>query len=433
MNVTTKSNLSDELCCPEGFLGDYVTFLNETQEFPCPELNFSAALCLASVVTGRKIQDYRGTRTNLIAVNIAPSGGGKDHPRKMTRKILQESDLEGPEKFFSGTGIVAALVRRPSVLIQMDEMGKHLQAACSPRAQTSINGVVPAIMTLHTSSDSVYCPDGYADEDRSKVINQPHLVIYGSTTPCTFFDALSGGDVASGFVGRMLVFTSPSLQHVFPTPFGMREIPESITSWVQEWVDRPHGEGNLTAENPDPPVIPISPDAEERANKHTWAIAERRVNEDPMKAAIWSRAPEARSKLALLHCLSRRSEVIELRDLNWAIEVVNFLTRRVIVLLRGNVATTPHERNVQRFCRELSGSGGVMSDSEMSRKMRWLSRRDRESIAGDLLASGELTRVIRDSKGRPARGVATGVDVLKGTKWIPLTAEIVERSRQQAV
>lgn len=433
MSVTTKSNLRDDLCCPEGFLGDYVTFLNETQEFPCPELNLSAALCLASVLTGRKIQDYRGTRTNLITVNIAPSGGGKDHPRKMNRKILQESDLEGPEKFFSGTGIVAALVRRPSVLIQMDEMGKHLQAACSQRAQTSINGVVPAIMTLHTSSDSVYCPDGYADGERSVTISQPHLVIYGSTTPCTFFEALSGGDVASGFVGRMLVFASPSLQHVFPTPFGMHDIPESITSWVQDWVDRPHGEGDLSSLNPDPPVIPISPEAEERAKKHTWAIAERRVNEDPMKAAIWSRAPEARSKLALLHCLSRQSEVIQLCDLNWAIEVVNFLTRRVIVLLRGNVATTPHEKNVQRVMREISGAGGVMSNSQMSRKMRWLNSRDRGIIIAQLLESGELINVIRDSQGRPAHGVATGSAPLKGTKWIPVTAELVDRSRNLAV
>jgi hypothetical protein len=425
-------NLPDELTEPSGFIGDVVRHMNATAEYNLPELFLSAALSLISVITGRKAQDYRGTRTNLYSVNIAPSGAGKDHPRKINRKILAGTDLEGPERFTGAHGLHRALEVSPALLSQVDEIGLYLKAACDQRAPAHVSGVIDAMMTLYTSPDSVFRPTGYADITKSPVIDQPALTIYGSTTPGSFFDGMTGAEVANGFMGRIMIFMSPGGTYAPQQDFKIADIPPGITQFAQQWIERDFGPGNLSEHSPTPTVIPISDEALERVDVHITGISERRLREDETTAALWSRSSEKTSKLALLASLSRGSQTIELCDMDWAIAVSNFLTRRMIKLVQGNVASTPHERNVQRLLRTINDSGGCMSIVELGQKTRWINARDRNQIQSQLLECGDLIQVMRDTKGRPANGVAVSVKAISGSRWIHITAEMQSRAKAES-
>jgi hypothetical protein len=427
MSVKQTDNLPDDLCKPPGFLGALIEHMNETAEFSYPEFFLAASLSLLATISGRKIQDYRGTRPNLFCVSIGPSGCGKNHARKVVQKILAHTNLEGPEKFTAGSAIVNALSKSPSLLCQIDEMGQYLKAACGERASAHLKSVLDTLMTCFTSSDLLWKPTGYANDDNTKVVDQPNLCIHGTTTPESFFKAISGDEIASGFFGRLMLFLSPGLNHAQMQDYEeLKPVPERIATFVERWLNMPCGPGNLSDSSPDPPVVPITPEAKERVRGHIAGISSTRIGEHPIDAALWSRASEKTSKLALLHTISRSSSIIELQDVDWAIAVVNFMTRRMIALVKGNVASTDHERKVQRIVRIVADAGNLISLREFNRRTQWLPSRERAEILSQVKDAGLLFECVVTTKGREAHGLALSIADIESQGWTLLTEEMIQ-------
>ena len=432
MIVKQTDNLSDELCKPPGFLGSLVEHMDETAEYSYPEFFLAASLSLLATIIGRKVQDYRGTRPNLFAVSIGPSGCGKNHARKVVQKILSHTNLEGPEKFTAGSAIVTALSKSPSLLCQIDEIGLYLKAACHERAPAYLKSVIDTLMTAYTSSDLMWRPTGFANDKNNIVVNQPNLCIHGTTTPETFFSAISGDEIASGFFGRLMLFLSPGLDHAEMQEYEtLKPVPERITNFVESWLNMPCGPGMIPDLSPNPQVVPISDDARLRVREHISGISAQRIGEHPIDAALWSRASEKTSKLALLHAISRASSKIELQDMDWAVAVVNFLTRRMITLVKGNVASTDHERKVQRIVRIVADAGNVISMTDFSRKTQWLPIREKREILEQVKEAGLLFDCFRSTKGRTANGLALSMGDIDSKGWILLTEEIIKVAIEQ--
>jgi len=425
--VDEKSNLPSDLCRPEGFIGELVQYLDETAEYSNPEFFLAAAMCLLSVISGRKVQDYRGTRTNIFAVSLGPSGSGKDHARKILRRCLRNTSLEGPEKFTAESAIATALSKSPSLLSQSDEIGLFLRASCNDRAPAHLQSVISGLMTVFTSSDAFWIPKGFASSENSKGIEQPHLVIHGTTTPEALFEALTGSHVASGFVGRLMLFMSPECGYARQQSFEIKPIPERIRKFIQAWISKSYGGDIATHFDPESmPTMRISPDARGRLTEHFRAISDRRVDEDRTDAALWSRASEKTSKLAMLHTLSKGENCTSLASVEWAIAVANFLTRRLVALISSNVADSDHERRVQKMLK-IVREAGIISLSDFSRRTQWLSRKERNDIAAQLVESGTLLSVYRESATRPAAGYTADITLLNGSEWVPMTKEIQQR------
>jgi hypothetical protein len=431
MTIKSTDNLPDEFCRPEGFLGALVEHMDDTAEYSLPEFFLAAALTLLATITGRKVQDYRGTRPNLFAVSIGPSGCGKNHARKFNQKLLAHTNLEGPEKFTAGSAIVTALNKSPSLLCQIDEIGLYLKAACSDRAPAHLKSVIDTLMTAYTSSDLLWKPTGYANDENTKTVDQPNLCIHGTTTSESFFSGISGNEIASGFMGRLLIFLSPGCSYAEQKDFALKPAPERITNFVERWVNMPCGAGNLSNISPDPPVLLIADDARDRIRGHIAAISGRRIGEHSVDAAIWSRASEKTSKLSMLHAISRGAKKIELQDTDWAIAVVNFLTRRMISLVKGNVASTDHERKVQRIIRVVADAGNVVSMRDFTRKTQWLPSRERTEILNQVKEAGSLFDCVRNTKGREAHGLALSIADINSQGWTLLTEEMIQTAIAQ--
>lgn len=426
MNISPADNLPDYLCEPPGFLGNLVSHLDETAERRCPELFLAASLCALSVIVGRKTQDYRGTRPNIYTVSLASTGAGKNHSRIKLKELLLGTHLEGPSKFTSEAAIATALTVSASRLFQIDEFGDYVALACNQRASGPLKTAISGLTEIYTASGVHWSPDAHADQRNDRLIVQPNLVIHGTTNSDDLFEGLTLKQVSSGFVGRLLVFLSPGGGgKVDRKPFVMRPIPKRLIDFRDDWLNRPCGPGNISDRSPDPPVMPISDDALARINGHIDGIDEH-YDEDKTAAAIWSRASEKTSKLALLSAVSRGSVCIDRQDADWSIAVTNFLTRRLIALLRGNIASTDHERKIQRVIRIVGEAGGVLSLGELARKTQWLPSRERLQIVSQLFESGMLLDVCRTTITRPARGVAISEAAIARTKWVQITASDIE-------
>jgi hypothetical protein len=81
---------------------------------------------------------------------------------------------------------------------------------------------------------------------------------------------------------------------------------------------------------------------------------------------------------------------------------------------------------VQRLLRIVKDAG-VISMAELSRKTQWLPLRDRRAIVAQLIESGILLDVFRDSKTRPAQALTADIKLLAGSGWQLKTPKISER------
>lgn len=199
---------------PEGhFVADYIAYASQRTDAAL-EYHEAAALMLLSSVTP-KMRAYlaqwpSGLPTNLYALLI----GTTTRSRKSTvvsfvQDILSEvvDDAMLPDQF-SPEAFVEQLAKRsgqPSVWL-VDEFGEQLEAMIHKQYMKGAKGL---LLTVYSGRD-------YTNERHSKrvkggttvidsdVITDPHLVVFGATTP-TILDDLSSKDIETGLIPRFAV------------------------------------------------------------------------------------------------------------------------------------------------------------------------------------------------------------------------------------
>jgi hypothetical protein len=144
-------------------------------------------------------------------ISSAPSGAGKEAGRRAIKNMLSESGLSwilGGERISSDSAIISRLKNQPTILYPWDEVGEIL-AAQSSSASPHLMQIAPTLMSLFSSSSSIWTGVDYATTDRSVAcITNPHINIYGTTTPNSIARAFSVDDAERGLIGRILFFRS---------------------------------------------------------------------------------------------------------------------------------------------------------------------------------------------------------------------------------
>ena len=121
-NLSSPTNLEIP-----GFIGELAKYTCRTAIYAQPELAIAGAISLLGLLTGRKVKDnIFGTRTNTYSLGIAPTGGGKEHARKVNKQLLQEigaSSMCGPERIGSAAGVVSHVKGSPAILFSWMSLG----------------------------------------------------------------------------------------------------------------------------------------------------------------------------------------------------------------------------------------------------------------------------------------------------------------------
>ena len=376
-----------------GLIGEIVRWMESTCLFKLSELFLGSSLALLSLITGRKVTDTLGGRTNLYLLNVGLTGSGKEHGRRSVKKILTAAgalEWVGPEDLASAAGLAERLVRHPSTLFQIDEFGYFLKGVSGEKAPPHLAQIESDLIKFYTN-EGLYVGRAYADADRTPVIDQPHCVLSGSCTPGTLWDSLTVKQIHSGLIGRLQIFEAPIyLPLVSKIPYKTKALdpPQSILDAVRYWIDyQPEGAGNLSDQHPVPTLINWSPQAAERLVGHLRDVANRRIDEDPIPAALWSRSPEKANKLALIAaCANQRFEVT-IEDAEWAIRLQNSLTRKLVRKCAENVSESQYEASAKKLLAKITGK---MTLTKLNRKSQWLKGGAREEVLKDLVKSGQV-------------------------------------------
>lgn len=389
---------------PPGLIGDIIDYTLRTSRYPQPALAVAGALALMSVITGRKVEDEYGTRTNLFAMGVCPPAGGKDRSRQVNKEILLRAggeSLIGPESLGSSAGLISVIDDQPATLFQLDEIGK-LFAVMQNKNAGHLYNIGREFLKLYSSAGSLYIGDAYADRKKIKRIYQPHAVVYGTSTPESFWGSLCSDNVSDGLVGRFLVFDSG--EYVLPTDGPREPIPDELIQRIRWWLDYKPTPGDLASTGVHPIVVPFGSGARERLRSQEIQIAEKRINEDSTTAAVWSRTSEKSYKLALLFACSRADlrppGAITYEDAHLAVQITNLLTRQMLRKVVDHVSDNEHEARLKKVLRRI---GPEMQKNAFTRATQFLrDSRERNEILRTLQEAGYIKIETRDTKGRPA-------------------------------
>lgn len=390
---------------PGGFLGKVIDWNLATAIKPQPELALAGALSLMAALTGRNITDSIGSRTNLYALGVCESGGGKEHARKVNKAILQSAGLEkliGPEGIASHAGLTNVMGERLTVLFQIDEIGRLLQTLQNPNKSPHLYSIVTVLLKLFSSSNSKYVGDAYADLKKIPEIDQPHCVVYGTTVKESLLHSLTKESLSDGFVARLLVFIAsendPESRRVM-----MPGVPEDLATEAAWWGTYRPG-GNLCDVNPHPRLV-----ADSKQAIHVFATLEaasrRKKKESEAAAALWSRCLEKSRKLAMLHAVSLDRNAIEVsgESAQWGADVAMHLTETMEFLASRWVGESSFEGQQLRILRLIEAAGDAgLSKRQVTRQTRGWRTKDREEVLAAMEQYGMIIRATKPTKGRPA-------------------------------
>jgi len=384
----------DELLRVPGFIAAVMDHNLSTAFKPQPVLALGAAISLLATLTGRKIADEYGTRTNLYCLGVCETGGGKEHGRQVNKDILFQAGLDkliGPEGIASHAGLVSAVERQPAILFQLDEIGRMLRTLGDAGRAPHLYHIATVLMRLFSSAGTVYNSDAYSDTKRNKTIFQPHACLYGTTVAKSLYEGLTAESLTNGFVSRLLVFETndpdPEPQHV-----QTGDPPAHVVKLARFWGEF-HPGGNLTNENPKPHVVPYSDvarkvmvDLERRARR------ERQESSDTV-AAMWTRTTEKARKLALIHACSVNHDkpTVDEASAKWAAALSEYLTRKMIFIAAEWVSENPFEAKRKRVLRVIRKAGDDgLTRTQLYRKTKYLQTKERTDILESLESTGEI-------------------------------------------
>ena len=318
---------------------------------------------------------------------------GKDRAREVNKEILYAAglgDMCGPESIGSSAGLVSVVEQQPAILLQLDEIGRYLKTLGDAKVSHLYN-IVTVLMKLFTSSASVFVGDAYADTKQIEKINQPHLCVYGTTTPAAFYESLTPGSISDGFLSRVLVFEGANPEPKW-RPAQPPDLPPSLIEQARQWGAYRPG-GNLSQTTPQPLVVAWTPDAEQVVLQVAEFANEERERLGEPLGLLWPRTVEKANKLALLWACSENATapVVDAEAARWAADVVTHLTQRLATLVSRWISENRQEGNVKRVARLIADAGPAGVDrATLTRKTQFLTRRDRDELLATLRESGQI-------------------------------------------
>lgn len=347
-----------ELLRVPGFVSEVMDFSLETAPYPNYVMAFAGALSLQAYLAGRKVRDPGDNRTNLYLLGLAYSSVGKDRPREVNTQITTVAGLrEGlGDKFASGEGIQDALFLNPCMLFQTDEIDGLLQSINKAK-DARHESIMGTLLTMHSAARTSYPMRRKAGKDLAGIIDQPHLVIFGTAIPNHYYEALSERMLTNGFFGRMIILESgPRSDGQEPV---IRDLPARIVDTARWWAAFPPGQGNLRAWHPVPLIVEHTDDAKKALiETRLESEAEYKKAEgksDPVGTTVWGRVSEQTRKLALVYAASEnhQSPRITLPAVEWARRLMMHQTRRMLFMAQAHVAENPFHADCLKVMEKL--------------------------------------------------------------------------------
>lgn len=379
------------LDCP-GFVHNLMEFTLKTAPYPNRPLAFAGALTMLAHLSGRGYRDTRNMRTNLYLIALAPSGTGKDHPRKVNINLASQYGFMPTmgDRFASAEGLEDSLMLQNASFYQVDEADTLFRSLQDK--DSSVEKIYGSLLQFYTSSDTTYtmrkkalakgCKLDDYDRIRSQGIRYPHLTLWGTAVPKYFYEALSTRSLENGLLARCLVLEAdkrgnpgdPHLE-VFPPAVQVDTVLLRNRGLYLGGEALPTLQlGAASAQIIREPYVVPEKDEDAKMMVEATIDAINSLYEsatDTTAQALWTRGAEKALKLALLYAISENPEnpVITTAGLEWGYKLASLITMRMLYMASIYVYDNAFDAKRQKALRKLKESGGSMSHSQLLRSL----------------------------------------------------------------
>jgi hypothetical protein len=376
-----------------GLVGDTLSWINSTAFKLQPELSIMNTLAALGAVFGRRYALQKlNTRTNIYMVGIAETGQGKDNSRQKIKRLLRLAELEmfcGPDEVRSAPGLMVELKNRPSLLINIDEIGMFMKALFDPKAPTYLREISTMFTKMYSCSGTSYEGGIIASQPKERtVLNEPNLCIYGTTTPSSYAEAMRSSSIKSGELNRFIVLKS-SVD--FPEPNFSSDNCDPPESLISRWKAF-KAEGLAAAPDiveQEKTIVMLGKMENEVNNLFRYQDKMISQYRNSGLGALWVRYRENVLKIAMIIAIARdfKKPVLIESDLEFGKAIVG----SSICFMMKFATETMYDGEFQKKCSEFMESlkEGATSRSEMLRKMR-IKTKELDEIERSLKEQGKI-------------------------------------------
>lgn len=401
-----------------GVIRDIVNYYNATAKREQPLFAVQAAIATCSIILARNFETNNENRTSLFLMNVAKSGTGKEHAKKVVEKILEATGngyLISGDGYTSQSAVISACQERPRHITIIDEFSKYLQASQNKQSGGHIAEANATLMQaigrlegkLRAKARATIGMTGAAKKElQNQYVVNPAITLLSMTTPEDFFNTIGIDAIKDGFINRFIICISDA-KRCMPSEREPMEVPESIISWV-EAIGLRRG---TSAETPvlEPPIIKVEFSSECDAVKesfHRYCMDMANANEKFGLAEISSRSAEMAYRLALIIALSDNpnAETIEANHMQQAVNWVKFNLDRLVKELKSSVSSSKHEAAKKEILKALRLTEGV-SKSDMFKRPPFskYERKILNEILSELQEAELVTEEVEEKEGAGRR------------------------------
>jgi hypothetical protein len=429
--VTTSPTEDDTLAPPTALLKPYglvaavADWIDTRCHYKCRPLSVTAAIATVATVLGRRYALPSGLRSVLYLIGIAESGIGKEAGRQAAIRLLTRAGLEqriGTGDFASETGMVVQMRDHPVRLFPLDEFGRMLAGFTSRSAGSHERQIVTTLLKLWSSGGSTFLGKAYAEKPAIR-IEEPHAVLYATSTPQSFWRAVQGTDVVDGVLNRLLVVPVDGDRGAYhEVDRRTSEPPQMLIDTVKLIAKGPPMGDLSTVDSCERPGVHCVVELEasgEAASVKVRETADAWALKKPAQRDLWRRAHEQTLRLAMVAAVGQWPYALHLAgahalapppaptiteyDVLWAWGVVKWATRRMAAAVTDLVADGDEERAQLAIVKAArrAGEHGV-SRSEVTLLLRHMPRRVREAALATALDSGQVVVEHRSSRRGPS-------------------------------
>ncbi|QDU28509.1 hypothetical protein ETAA8_36110 [Anatilimnocola aggregata] len=332
-----QSTIDDESYSIPGFIDSLIDYTLDTAPYPSRPLAWAGAVALLSTLIARKIKGPTGLLTNVMTLGLASSGSGKDHPRRISQRILHhvgmEDRLQG--RIASGQGLEDLLFAQPAQLCQIDEFDSTLVSINKPGDPIGAE-LGARLMDLYSASQGSYCGRVKVRQGEARaIVRHPHVSLFATCVPGNFFANLTPKLLSNGLIARMIIVESGERGQ--GQSVRTRALPQNIVDAAEFWRDFNPGGGNLADVMYAKPLeIDYTAEADnvfEAARRKIdakWDACHRAQND--AGCSIWARVIEQAHKLSLIYACSEDRRNLQVGE-EAAIWATNFAERQAKWLL----------------------------------------------------------------------------------------------------
>jgi len=397
-----------------GVLDEIIDYYNATSGNNQPLFAIQTAFALCSILLSRNFVTNYSNKSSLYFLNLAQSGTGKEHGKKIIEKILTATDntkFIGGDGFTSPSAVVSSLYHQPRQICVIDEFSKNIEASNAKNGNIHMKEANAKIMEVFGRLDGTlrnksYSTVGLSKEKRDAlnyVVKHPALTLFCMSTPEDFFNNVGEKAVKDGFLNRFLICVSKAEREIRKKREPI-EVPQSIIQWVDIVTERANDD--LTLPENEPTEIRINFDykfQEEDIKAQQEFIDIGKSLEEFGLSEITMRSNEIAMRLSMIIALSENPNANKIETIHYqkALDWVKLNLHELAESLKMSVSGSEFEADKKIILKSLRKKPITRSDMHKRSPYSRYKTKDLNEILTALQQSGLSEVKEQETGGRP--------------------------------